>query len=185
LETIYIPKAYRNWSEIMDTADQIAENLHFDLEKGVLSFKGTRYILIRPETIVQFQKEVEKAMRDRTSFAMSRGGYEGGSLSTKAYKEKFGLGNEEVANYMCNMGSQLGWGRFQLVDLSIDRLVVDVHNSAFAEKYGSSKGAVCHMIEGVLAGVGRTVLESDVKSTEEMCAAKGDDICRFVVERIG
>ncbi len=169
----------------MDMGEQIAENLHFDPEKGVLSFKGIRYVLIRPETIVQFQKEVEKVMRDRTSLAMSRGGYEGGSLSSKAYMEKFGLGNEEVASYMCNMGSQLGWGRFQLVDLGTDRLVVDVHNSAFAEKYGPSEGAVCHMIEGVLAGLGKTVLESDVKSTEEMCAAKGDDICRFVVEKIG
>lgn len=169
----------------MDVAEQIANGLHFDPEKGVLSFKGKRYILIRPETIVQFQKEVEKVMGDRTTFAMSRGGFEGGSLSTKAYKEEFGLSNEEVVDYMCNMGSQLGWGKFKLVDLNNDRLTVDVQNSAFAEMYGKSENPVCHMIEGVLAGLGKTILESDVKSTEEKCVAKGDDICRFVVEKVG
>ncbi len=168
----------------MDMKEQISENLHFDPENGVLSFKGIRYILIRPETIVQFQKKVEKAIGDRTSFAMSRGGFEGGWLSTKAYKEGFSLSNEAVVEYMCNMGSQLGWGGFELIELSDARLVVDVHNSAFAEKYGPSEGSVCHMIEGVLAGLGRTVLESDIKSTEEKCAAKGDGVCRFVVEKV-
>lgn len=170
---------------MMEKGKNIAEDLRFDPEKGELSFKDIRYMLIRPETIVQFQKEVEKAIGERTSFAMSRGGYEGGSLSTTAYKEKFNLSDEEVVDFMCNMGSQLGWGRFQLVELGDDRLVVDVHNSAFAEKYGSSEDAVCHMIEGVLAGLGRTVLKSDVRSIEEMCAAKGDDVCRFVITRMG
>lgn len=168
----------------MNMAEQISENLHFDPEKGVLSFKGIRYILIRPETIVQFQKEVERVMGDRTTFAMSRGGYEGGTLSTKTYKEQFSLSNEAVVDYMCNMGSQLGWGAFEVIELSDDRLVVDVRNSAFAEKYGPSESSVCHMIEGVLAGLGKTVLASDIKSTEEKCAAKGDDVCRFVVEKV-
>lgn len=168
----------------MNMAEQISENLHFDSEKGVISFKGIRYILIRPETIVQFQKEVERVMGDRTSFAMSRGGYEGGSLSAKNYKQEFNLSNEEVVDYMCSMGSQLGWGAFEVVELSEGRLVVDVHNSAFAENYGPSDGPVCHMIQGVLAGLGRTVLGSDVKSVEEKCAAKGDDVCRFVVQKV-
>lgn len=168
----------------MNMAEQISENLHFDSEKGVLSFKGIRYILIRPETIVQFQKEVERGIGDRTSFAMSRGGYEGGTLSTGRYKEEFGLSNEEVVDYMCNMGSQLGWGSFEVVELSESRLVIDVRNSAFAEKYGPSESSVCHLIEGVLAGLGRTVLGSDIKSTEEKCTARGDDVCRFVVEKV-
>ncbi len=165
-------------------AEQISENLHFDSENGILSFKGIRYILIRPETIVQFQKEVEMVMGDRTSFAMSKGGYEGGSLSTKRYKEEFELSNEAVVHYMCNMGSQLGWGAFKVVELSESRFVVDVRNSAFAEKYGPSENPVCHMIEGVVAGLGRTVLGSDIKSTEQKCAAKGDEVCRFIVQKV-
>ncbi|UCD91857.1 MAG: 4-vinyl reductase [Methanobacteriota archaeon] len=169
---------------MMEKGKNISEDLRFDPEKGELSFNDIRYMLIRPETIVQFQKEVEKAMGERTSFAMSSGGYEGGSLSTSAYKEKFSLSDEEVVDFMCSMGSQLGWGRFQLVELTEDSLVVDVHNSAFAEKYGPSENAICHMIEGVLAGLGKTVLKSDVRSIEEMCVAKGDEVCRFVIKRM-
>lgn len=167
----------------MTKGEQVAEKLQFDIEEGELSFNGVRYVLIRPETIVRFQKEVERAMGERTSSAMSKGGFEGGLLSTKAYKDRFGLSNKEVTEYMCNMGSQLGWGKFQLVELD-ERLVVEVHNSPFAEEYGSSESAICHMIEGVLAGLGSTVLESDVKSTEERCRAKGDEVCRFVIEKI-
>jgi predicted hydrocarbon binding protein len=167
----------------MTKGDQVAEKLQFDKEEGEMSFNGVRYILIRPETIVRFQKEVEKALGERTSAAMSLGGYEGGSLSTKAYRERFELSNKEVAEFMCNMGSQLGWGKFELVELD-EKLVVEVRNSPFAEEYGSSESAICHMIEGVMAGMGSTVLESNVRSTEEKCKAKGDEVCRFVIEKV-
>lgn len=167
----------------MSKGEQVAEKLRFDMEEGELSFNGVRYILIRPETIVRFQKEVEKAIGERTSAAMSLGGYEGGSLSTKAYRERFSLSNKEVAEFMCDMGSQLGWGQFELIELG-EKLVVDVHNSPFAQEYGSSDGAICHMIEGVMAGMGSTVLGSNVRSTEEKCRAKGDEVCRFVVEKV-
>ncbi|MEE9115509.1 MAG: V4R domain-containing protein [Thermoplasmata archaeon] len=167
----------------MTKREQVAEKLQFDMGEGELSFNGVRYILIRPETIVRFQKEVEKAMGERTSAAMSLGGYEGGSLSTKAYMERFDLSNKEVAEFMCNMGSQLGWGRFELVELG-ERVVIEVHNSPFAEEYGSSESAICHMIEGVMAGMGSTVLGSNVRSIEEKCKAKGDRVCRFVIEKV-
>lgn len=168
----------------MNETEHISKNLTFDPKNGVLSFKGNRYILIRPETIVKFQKEVERVMGDKTSLAMSKGGYEGGSLSAMTYMKEFDLSKEGVVDYMCSMGSQLGWGAFSLAELSDAKLVVDVHNSPFAEKYGSSDGPVCHMIEGVIAGLGKIVLASNVKSCEVMCAAMGDDICRFLVEKI-
>lgn len=167
----------------MTKSEDVADNLQFDIEEGELSYNGVRYLLIRPETIVRFQKEAEKIMGDRTSSAMSVGGYEGGSLSTKAYKERFDLNNREVAEFMCNMGSQLGWGKFKLVEMD-DKLVVEVRNSPFAEEYGSSESAICHMIEGVMAGMGSTVLGSNVRSTEEKCRAKGDKVCRFVIEKV-
>lgn len=167
----------------MGKAEEIAENLRFRPESGELLFKGVRYLLIRPETIMQLQKEVEAALGEDASDVIARGGFEGGSLSTKAYKEKYGLSNEEVVDYMCDMGSSIGWGKFQLVELNDEGLIVEVHNSPFSEKYGPSESGVCHLVRGVLAGLGKTVLESEVESNEEKCVAKGDDVCRFVVRK--
>ncbi len=184
LGIIYTPKTYWNGGMMMDKAENIAENLKFDPDNGELSFKGIRYMLIRPETIMQLQKNVERELGEDASRVIARGGFEGGSLSTKAYKEKFGLSNEEIVDYMCDMGSSIGWGRFRLIELSKKHLIVEVANSPFAEVYGSSQNGVCHMIRGVLAGLGRTVLESDVESIEEKCVSKGDDVCRFVIKRV-
>ncbi|MFQ5884064.1 MAG: V4R domain-containing protein [Thermoplasmata archaeon] len=169
---------------MMDKAENITENLRFDPEKGEISFKGVRYLLIRPETVMHIQRDVEEELGEDASRVIARGGFEGGSLSTKAYKEKFGLSNEEIVEYMCNMGSSIGWGRFRLIELSKKHLIVEVSNSPFAEVYGSSEDGICHMIGGVLAGLGMTVFESDIESIEEKCVSKGDDICRFIIKSV-
>lgn len=183
LGVIYTPKALRNGELRMEEIENIAENLCFNREEGSLTFKGVRYILIRPETIVRIQKEVEKAVGSEAQSILASGGFEGGSLSARTYREKFGLSKEEIVEYMCNMGSSIGWGRFKLVELSDGHIVIEVRNSPFAEKYGRSEKGVCHLISGVLAGLGRMVLESEVESHEESCISRGEGLCRFVVSK--
>lgn len=161
--------------------NEILENLLYDGEGGALTFKGVRYLLIRPETLVTWQKAVEEALGTEAAKLLFRGGREGGRLSTRAYQEKFGCSAAEAAAFMGRMGGFIGWGRFTLEELDPDRrrLTLQVVNSPFARAYGSSPEGVCHLIRGVFAGVAEAVLGVDVEAREVACEARGDPSCRF------
>lgn len=162
----------------------ILEALEFDEEKGALSFKGVRYLLIRPETLVEFQKGLEERLGEEAQEILYRGGFSGGHLSTKKYREAFGYKDEEIVRLMMTMGGQIGWGNFTLEEFSLEakRLIVTVTGSPFAVAYGKSKGPVCHMIRGVMAGMGYALFGEDVAAVELHCLAKGDELCRFLIE---
>jgi len=162
----------------------ILEAVEFDEEKGAISFKGVRYLLIRPETLVEFQKGLEERLGGEAQEILYRGGFTGGQLSTKKYKEIFEYGDDEIAQFMMNMGTQIGWGNFKLEEFNLEakRLIVTVTCSPFAVAYGKSKEPVCHMIRGVMAGMGHTLFGEDFAAVETHCLAKGDDLCRFLIE---
>jgi predicted hydrocarbon binding protein len=166
-------------------SNEILGNLK--IETGRLTFKDVRYMLIRPDTVVDFQKVVEEMVGpEKCAEAMMAGGYTGGSRSSKRYKEVFGYTDEEIVSFMCRMGGEIGWGKFDLIELDATdkRLVIQVEGSPFAEAYSGEEPSsfpVCHMIRGVLAGMAAGIFGSDVVSEETECAAKGDPVCRFVL----
>jgi predicted hydrocarbon binding protein len=164
-------------------ANSILDNLEYDEGQGTVTFKGVRYMLIRPDTVVDFQKEVETAIGDRTAKMMMAGGYTGGSRSSQKYKDVFHYSDEEIVAFMCNMGREIGWGDFEVEEFDQEgrRLVVLVRNSAFAEAYGDADRGVCHLIRGVMAGMAAGIFGADVRSDETHCRAKGDPHCRFVI----
>ena len=65
----------------------ILEALEFDEEGEAISFAGVRYLLIRPETLVEFQRALEERLAGEAKKLLYRGGFAGG---------------------------QIGWGKFQL-----------------------------------------------------------------------
>jgi len=133
-----------------------------------------------------FFKAVFEELGTKAGQLAFEGGYTGGAASTSAYKEKFNLTNDEILDFMCNMGAQLGWGKFQIEYQSDRRLEISVRNSPFAESEALTEGdrnGTCHFIRGVLAGLGKTVLGSDVKATEPECEAMGDGCCMFIINK--
>jgi len=162
----------------------ILEALEFDGERGAISFKGVRYLLIRPETLAEFQKALEERIGEEAGELLYGGGFTGGCLSTKKYKETFGYGDGETVQFMMGMGGQIGWGRFQVEEFSPEAktLIVTVRSSPFAMAYGDSAHPVCHVTRGVMAGMAQTLFGDDVTATETHCLAKGDDRCRFLIE---
>ena len=162
----------------------ILEALEFNEENGAISFKGVRYLLLRPETLVEFQKGLEERLGEEAQEILYRGGFSGGRLSTEKYRETFGYGDEGILQFMVTMGGQIGWGNFTLEEFSLEakRLIVTVTGSPFAVAYGKSKGPVCHMIRGVMAGMGYALFGEDVAAVELHCLAKGDEVCRFLIE---
>jgi len=111
------------------------------------------------------------------------GGYTGGSRSSKRYKQVFNYTEDEIVAFMCRMGGEIGWGKFNVIRLDVPgkELIVEVQNSAFAAAYGKADWGVCHMIRGVLAGMAAGIFGGDVVSEETACVAKGDPVCRFVI----
>ena len=169
-------------------SNEILDDLHF--ETGRLAFKDVRYMLIRPDTVVDFQKAVEALVGpEKCAEAMMAGGYTGGSRSSKRYKDVFDYSDEEIVAFMCRMGGSIGWGKFSLVELDAEgkRLVIEVQDSPFAKAYvrdepSASPLPVCHMIRGVLAGMAAGMFGGDVASEETSCVARGDPVCCFVVQ---
>jgi predicted hydrocarbon binding protein len=163
--------------------NEILKNLKFDSEKGGLFFNEVRYLLIRPETLVAFQKGTEKEIGGKTSQILFQSGFEGGSLSSKKYREFFGFSDLEIVHFMIEMGSHIGWGRFDLetFDLIKESIIVNVYHSPFAEAYGTSSLPVCHFIRGVLSGMASLIFGGEKEGKELSCLAMGDSYCRFKI----
>jgi len=163
--------------------NRILKDLIFNPEKGGLFYQEVRYLLVRPETLVAFQKEAEKEIGEKASNILYQSGFHGGTLSSKKYRDVFGLSNEEIIRFMMEMGPQIGWGRFELerFDGNHRILMVRVYHSPFAEGYGPSSKPVCHMIRGVLGGMASSVFGKEIESKEISCLAKGDGYCRFEI----
>jgi len=163
--------------------NEILKELNFVQEKGGLFYKEARYLLIRPETLAAFQKAIEKELGGKANQILFESGFAGGVLSSKRYQEVFSFSDEEIVRFMMNMGSQIGWGRFELekFDPNQRNLFVKVFHSPFAEAYGTSSSGVCHFIRGVMGGMASTVFQKTVISKELSCLSKGDLFCRFEI----
>jgi len=164
--------------------NSILDEIVYDSEKGALNYKGVRYLLIRPETLAGLQKSMEKASGKQAKKIIFQGGFEGGYLSAKKYKEIHKFSHKEILDFMVAMGSQIGWGSFELNQYDpVERsLKITVEDSPFAEAYGKSSKGVCHLIRGVVSGTASVVFGQDCVASEISCFAKGDRCCVFIAK---
>lgn len=161
--------------------NSILDELAYDPSAGALTYKDIRYLLIRPETIVGFQKAIEEHNRTSARDAFFQGGYQGGYLSAKKYKEIHHFSGSELIEFMMNMGTEIGWGHFKLNEYDSEKQILSivVEKSAFAEAYGRSTEGICHLIRGVLSGLATILFSRNCAASESCCLAKGDEHCLF------
>ena len=166
---------------IIGMENTVLRDLTWDAEAGRLLFKDVPYLLIRPETLVAFQKALEAELGERAGELLARGGHTGSALSTRRYREAFGLGTEETARFIVRMGREIGWGDFRLerLDVGAREIVVSVGRSPFAEAYGPASRPVCHLIRGVVAGLAEGSFGAPAQAREVECLAMGAKTCRF------
>ncbi|OQY93136.1 MAG: hypothetical protein B6D41_07805 [Chloroflexi bacterium UTCFX4] len=164
-------------------SNSILSELEFDPERGALLYQGVRYLLIRPETLDMFYKAVEKKIGEGAHDAMHQGGFTGGSLSAKKYRDVFGLNARESVEFMARMGAEIGWGKIEIARLDLDARVLEitVASSPFALAHGASKHGVCHLLRGVFAGLASGIFDCEVDSREVECVAMGDALCCIVI----
>jgi len=138
------------------------------------------YILIRPETLIGWQKAVEAELGGRAADCVAAGGLAGGA---RAVATLSGPPEARVARLLA-VGRELGWGTFALERLTPREVVVTVVDSPFARAYGSATAPVCHLIRGVLQVLAQSVLGTGAVVEETHCAAMGAPQCRFAT-RVG
>jgi predicted hydrocarbon binding protein len=148
-----------------------------------LTYKGVRYILIRPETIAGVQHALKAISPKDTRQAFFKGGFEGGFLSATKYKEMYDFSDVQIIEFMMQMGSEIGWGKFRSDHYRLDEksLQVTVEKSPFSETYGKTSDGVCDLIRGVISGLASVLFSKDCVATETRCLARGDKNCVFVV----
>lgn len=163
--------------------NSILDELVYHQSSGALAYKGVRYMLIRPETIVGFQKTIEESSPRTAGDAIYQGGFRGGYLSAKTYKEIHDFDNRKIIEFMMKMGTEIGWGHFTVDEFDPERriLQVTVENSPFAEAYGESSEGVCHLIRGVISGLATILFDGNCVASEVECLARGDNYCVFKV----
>ena len=142
---------------------------------GALTIEGSRYLLIRPETLAALQKAVEATVGRQAADCLAAGGRVGGARATASLP---GTGEERVRR-LVEMGGAIGWGEFTLERFTNDSLIVTVRRSPFAEAYGASATPVCHLTRGVLQSLATMTLGRSARMIETECVAAGADRCRF------
>ena len=144
-------------------------------DAGQLFHGESRYLLIRPETLVALQKSLVERLGDGAAEHLVAAGRAGGGSALTA----LGASGEDAVRRLIAMGTAIGWGEFSLEHLDGRRFVVAIRHSPFADAHGPSVAPVCHVTRGVLERVAEAVFDGPARVTETACAATGAPLCRF------
>lgn len=167
--------------------NKILESLEFREEKAELLFGWNRYILIRGETLAQFQKRVEERIGQGTSELMVEAAYEIGTRIGEGYLQESQLSRRGMIASMLESACELGWAKLYLKETEgFPGLVeLETHHSAFAAAYGKSDHPVCHFITGIFSGAFSRMIGPDMESSEVQCMAMGHPACIFRFQLAG
>ncbi|MFA5895422.1 MAG: 4-vinyl reductase [Thermoplasmata archaeon] len=164
----------------------IEEYSHLGPQSGTLQVFGNRFLLLRPETLVVIQKQLEETVGASTKGIIYLAGersFMEGHVLVKELLEGFDLSSlgPEVLKRMADILALLGWGRFTYVSLDFEalRFVLALEHSPIAESYGPTKKPACHFLAGWLAGAARSLLGRELLCEETACAAQGRPRCEF------
>lgn len=153
-----------------------------DPESGVLQLSGHRCVIVRPEVIVNIQKQLEATIGGSAKGVMYLSGERsskiGFSPADPASGRPLTLKN---AQRVIDSTALMGWGRVEIArfDVEASHFALTVQNNPIAAAYGSSTKPVCHFIAGWAAGVARTILGRELLCEETACLAQGSDRCEF------
>ncbi|HEX9340643.1 MAG TPA: 4-vinyl reductase [Thermoplasmata archaeon] len=156
-----------------------------DPETGILLLSGQSCLIVRPDVIMNIQKQLEQTMGSSSKGIMYLSGERsaGAGLNPLASieSESKGAFNFDRARRIIEASAFLGWGRaaIRLFDPDAGRFVISIKNSPLARSYGPSKKPVCHFLAGWLAGLGRILLSKELLCEETVCASQGPDHCEF------
>jgi predicted hydrocarbon binding protein len=158
------------------------QRLTFDLANGELREGGTRYVMLREDSLMGLFKRLPEAARAEALEAFTASVTEHGARSASSYRATGGDAEALIATIAAT-APQLGWGVWRFSRADAAELQLEVKNSPFARGYGVSPHAVCAPITGMLGAVASIVFDAPVQAREHLCAAAGGAVCRFSARR--
>ncbi len=156
-----------------------------DPESGILLLSGEPCFIVRPDVIVNIQKQLEETMGSSSKGIMYLSGERsaGAGLNplSSIQSDKKGPFTVDRARRIIDTSAFLGWGRaeIRLFDPDAARFVISIKNSPLSRSYGPSKKPVCHFLAGWLSGLGHILLSKELLCEETTCASQGPDRCEF------
>jgi len=164
----------------------VGKNMDFKPADGTLRLFGEPYLLLRPEVLVNIQKQLEQTVGASSKGFLYLAGEKSARDGLHLVKElqgEMGLDSSPVDSLrrMMDVLALLGWGRFHVarVDAGEPRYTFLLENSPIATFYGPSRKPVCHLFAGWLAGIAREVLGQSLLCEETGCKAQGRPRCEF------
>ena len=162
----------------------LAAVLDADTNSGVLRLSNVPCVIVRPEAIMNIQRQLEVTIGGSAKGILYLSGERSareGMNPLEAFVATSAPLTLANARRIAEGSALLGWGRVEisLFDPEHGRLLLTLKNSPLARAYGTSKKPVCHFLTGWIAGLGRTLLEREVLCEETACAAQGHERCEF------
>lgn len=154
-------------------------------QAGILQLHGQPCVIVRPEVIVNIQKQLEQTIGASAKGLMYLAGERSsreGVVPPRAFSEGVaGPRSVDGARRIIDGFAMLGWGHAELsvFDPEKGRLSLRVVNSPVAVAYGPSKTPVCHFLAGWAGGMGRALVGREVLCEEASCRAQGREFCEF------
>ncbi len=169
-----------------EARELLATFMDSDPQAGRLVVFDHRYVLTRPETLVNIQKQLEQTVGQSTKGFL----YLAGEKSAKDglhLVERLTEGidrkamNSDGLKRITDVLALLGWGRAEVTEFDVEarRYSLALSNSPIADVYGPSKKPVCHLVAGFLAGIGVDLLGQQLLCEEVACKAQGKPRCEF------
>ncbi len=156
----------------------LLERLECDAAEGELRDGGTRYLLVRHDSLMGMFARLPAEARRTALAALAESVAEHGARSAERYASELAGGREQLLTVIEATAPQLGWGRWRF-ERHEGEIGLEVDNSPFAEGYGRSSEPVCAAIVGMLRAVAGLVLGAGATAEEHRCAAAGGASCGF------
>lgn len=167
---------------------KLLKTLRVSLRKGeILSFFGSRYLLISDKMLFAFQRGLEKIVgRNAVKILLYNVGFEAGieyaHLMRKVTKAR---DPKKLAKHCQDFARIAGWGIHKIEVKEKERLVIiKVFNpplSRIAKKIKRNEPC-CYLHLGLLAGTVAKAFNREVEGKEVKCVCKGDDYCEFHIK---
>ncbi len=162
-----------------------------EFEKGVVTYNGTRLIMVSASWLANLQKEIESILGPGGTYVVIRNAsYLGGFDIAKKLNEIFKgfLLEDKIKGYL-GFATLRGWGEFSLQECSLDPLniVVKYENSYIKGRYENESEGKCFYFTGIAAIIEEFLksegIKYEVEAIETKCLAKGDPYCEFVFRK--
>jgi predicted hydrocarbon binding protein len=169
-----------------EARDLLAAHMSIDVTEGALEAFHCRFMFMRPEVLVNIQKQLEGTVGASTKGFLYLAGERSGKDALHTIEGLVPTSQSvepEFVKRLTDAGALFGWGRYEVIVMEPDgsQIILALTNSPIATSYGPSKKPVCHLLAGWLAGIVNRIFKKEFLCEETACVAQGRPRCEFRV----